>query len=341
MTWSSFTIGAALLLAMCGPAQAQVDGRLQASWEIYKERHIRPDGRVVDDGNGGISHSESQGYAMLLAAELGDPGLFARVWSWTRNNLMIRDDGLAAWRFDPEAEPPIADINNASDGDLLIAQALARGGQKWDRHEYLEEAASLARTIRADLLREVEGFTLLLPGAEGFFDEEAYVINPSYWIFHGIEDLQEVDPHPQWDALYDSGLRLLKAAAMRYGAVPDWVGVTGEGALFPPEDFEWVTGYNALRVPLYLRLAQEEEEAVLAVFEDNWGEAGALFPVRRSLANSEEVEYSDDPAFIGLRALLSCEGLDELPSLSPHSLYYPATLLLFTHLVRARGLAEC
>ncbi|HLW28922.1 MAG TPA: glycosyl hydrolase family 8 [Kiloniellales bacterium] len=341
MTWFSIPTALALLIACSGAVFAQEDERLQASWEVYQERHIRQTGRVVDDGNGGISHSEGQGYAMLLAAELGDAGVFARVWSWTLNNLMVRDDGLAAWRFDPDENPPIGDINNASDGDLLIAHALALAGEKWGRAEYVEQAQLLARTIREDLLREAGGYTLLLPGAEGFLDEQAYTVNPSYWIFHSIEKLQEVDPHPQWDALYDSGLRLLKAAAEEYDALPDWVGVTQEGELVQPEGFDWVSGYNALRIPLYLRLAQEEERTIFAAFAKQWGAAGALFPVVHDLADADEVEYNGDPAFSALRSLLNCEGLQELPLLSEESLYYPATLLLFSHLLRARGLAEC
>jgi endoglucanase len=36
-------------------------------WAAYRDRFVMPDGRVVDDANGGISHSEGQGYGLLLA----------------------------------------------------------------------------------------------------------------------------------------------------------------------------------------------------------------------------------------------------------------------------------
>ena len=46
--------------------------------------HLRdPDGRVVDNVNGGISHPESQGYGMLLAIAAGDRDTFERIWSFT------------------------------------------------------------------------------------------------------------------------------------------------------------------------------------------------------------------------------------------------------------------
>ena len=37
----------------------------QAEWLAFRNRFIAPEGRVVDTGNGGVSHSEGQGYAML------------------------------------------------------------------------------------------------------------------------------------------------------------------------------------------------------------------------------------------------------------------------------------
>ena len=48
------------------------------AWTDFKSRHIQQDGRVVDNGNGGISHSEGQGYALVLAELAGDREVFDR-----------------------------------------------------------------------------------------------------------------------------------------------------------------------------------------------------------------------------------------------------------------------
>ena len=37
------------------------------NWEHFKLKFITEDGRVVDDGNNNMSHSEGQGIGMLLA----------------------------------------------------------------------------------------------------------------------------------------------------------------------------------------------------------------------------------------------------------------------------------
>src|SRR5487761_2690925 len=59
-------------------------------WQDWSKRFVRPSGRVVDTGNHGISHSEGQGYGMLLAVAAGDRPAFDRLWAWTRANLQIR-----------------------------------------------------------------------------------------------------------------------------------------------------------------------------------------------------------------------------------------------------------
>src|ERR1700736_6013073 len=78
-----------------------------AAWQRYQSQFVRENGSVIDDANGGVSHSESAGYGMLLAFLAGDRASFERIWSFTRDELLIRDDGLAAWRWDPNSKPHV------------------------------------------------------------------------------------------------------------------------------------------------------------------------------------------------------------------------------------------
>src|SRR5450432_3381739 len=71
-------------------------------WEVFKRDFIEADGRVVDTGQGRISHSEGQGFAMLFAVRYGDRAAFDQAWQWTQRNLQVRDDALMAWRWDPQ-----------------------------------------------------------------------------------------------------------------------------------------------------------------------------------------------------------------------------------------------
>lgn len=343
MIWVKAFLGAVVLVVGLS-ATSHANESLQRSWEVFQERHVTADGRVVDDGNGAISHSESQGYTLLLAAELDSPGVFARVWTWTRNNLLIRDDGLVAWRYDPESQPPITDVNNASDGDLLIAHALSLAARRWQRQDYREEAEQLALAIRSELVREVGPYTLLIPGREGFAQEDGLVVNPSYWLFASLEEMQELDPDPVWQTLIDSGRQLLRDLIATYPLIPDWVTVGADGSFSPPDELPWESGYNALRVPLYLVAAGVNEAEVLEAFAVSWGDAGTPFPVVQPLDGESELEFNDDPAYDALRQLLACarqeQGVGQR-SLSPESFYYPATLLLLSNLYRDRGFPGC
>ena len=145
-----------------------IDGTVAAAdWAAYRDRFVMADGRVVDDANGGISHSEGQGYGLLLAFSAGDRGAFERIFDFTRNQLLIRDDGLAAWKWDPNAKPHIVDVNNASDGDILIAYALGLAGKAWGEPRYTEAAAKLATAIGTNLFAEANGRVVLKPGVSG------------------------------------------------------------------------------------------------------------------------------------------------------------------------------
>src|ERR1043165_7962149 len=114
------------LLALAHAIAAQPDNRgfdpedyLVGAWWLYKSEFL-DGGRIIDRSNGNITHSEGQGYGMLLAVAADDRDTFGALWNWTEKELYIRGDSLAAWKWDPEASPHVSDPNNASDGDLLI-----------------------------------------------------------------------------------------------------------------------------------------------------------------------------------------------------------------------------
>ena len=119
------------------------------AWRSYRSRFITEAGRVVDTANGMISHSEGQGYGMLLAVAANDRTTFERLWGWTRANLMVRSDELLAWRWEPGKRPAVADLNDASDGDILVAWALTEAAEAWDEASYRVAAAAHRRGGRA------------------------------------------------------------------------------------------------------------------------------------------------------------------------------------------------
>lgn len=117
------------------------------AWAAYKGAFLDPGGRIIDTGNSNISHSEGQGYGMWLAVLADNLSDFELIWSFTRTELLVRDDGLSAWKWDPRTRPHVTDINNATDGDILIAYALALAAGQWNRQDYAEASAAIASVI--------------------------------------------------------------------------------------------------------------------------------------------------------------------------------------------------
>src|SRR5258707_15080421 len=91
-----------------GPATLLADG-----WRQYKDRFLTSEGRIVDNANGGISHSEGQGYGMPIAERPNERPTVGAIWQWTQSNLPVRGGRVAAWRWSPQT-PHVADRNKAA-----------------------------------------------------------------------------------------------------------------------------------------------------------------------------------------------------------------------------------
>ena len=255
-------------------ASPEAPPQLRAAWEGFRARFLLPEGRVVDSGNGGISHSEGQGWALLCAERCDDRASFDRLLDWTGQALRRPEDRLHAWRYRPGAAQARSDRNNASDGDLFIAAALLLAARRWGQPAYAEAGRAVARDILRLLLRQVAGRTVLLPGATGFEEAEDVVLNPSYYAFPAIRLLARAVPDPAWLRLVADGLGLLRAARFgRWGLPPDWLTLRrADGALGLAPGWPPRFSYDAVRVPLYMAWAGLADEppvrAALAFWDD-------------------------------------------------------------------------
>lgn len=159
---------------------------------------------------------------------------------------------LHAWRYDPREAVAVADRNNATDGDILIAWALALAGKRWGNAEFTRESAEIRRAIRAKLVIERSGQLVLLPGLEGFADARRTVVNPSYYIWPALDDFARTDGEPVWRPLIDDGVKLVTAARFGPLALPvDWFEIAPDGKLAPATDKPPRFGFDAVRIPLY------------------------------------------------------------------------------------------
>lgn len=332
---------AAGFLGSSGPVTAESD------WTRYEALFVTEDGRIVDTGNGGVSHSEGQGWGLLLAEADGDRAGFERIWSWTKLHLGVRQDRLHAWRWHPDRpDDPTPDLNNASDGDIYIAWALLRASARWSVPEWRTAAAGILADLTACCVRRQGGHTVLLPGAVGFTRESGLVINPSYWVFPAFDAFQAAFDAPVWGALSLSGRDLLRAGRFgRWNLPGDWLLLDADGELALAQRFAPRFSWDAIRVPLLLAWAEIGAPDLYAPFVAYAG-GFAAYPYQPAFTNLDDdslASFALDPggrACLALAELThaqltgaSVPQIDLPPPAAEHS-YYTASLLALARLAR-------
>ncbi|WP_439597415.1 glycosyl hydrolase family 8 [Falsiroseomonas sp.] len=342
-------LGAGLGASGAGLPRQAAAAAVIGDWLAFRRRFLDADGRVRDTGNGGISHSEGQGAGLLFAVRFDDRPSFERILAWTRAVLRRPDDQLLAWAYRPGAPIPVPDLNNASDGDLLVAWALAEAAERWGRPDYRALAAEMARDLLRRVVLQQGDQTLLLPGAEGFLKPDHVVVNPSYYITPAFRVLARLQPSPQWRALEEDGLALVDQARFGRWRLPaDWVALS-RGAARPAPAQGWPArfSYDAIRVPLNLAWGGHAQAAALRAAVDFWQDpAHAAPPAWVDLRSNAVAPY---PADTGQRAILQLAAAtlagrgrpEALPGVAEAAAYYPAVLTLQARIAWAeRGLTE-
>lgn len=345
--WRSLlAICTATALMVAQPVAAQRAAIDAQAWAAYKAKFLDQNGRIVDNGNNGVSHSEGQGYGLLLAYLANSQADFEQIWYFTRTELLLRDDGLAVWKWDPAVTPHVTDTNDASDGDLLIAYALALAGSAWDRKDYLQAAANMAKAILSHVVVNSGGRTLLIPGVDGYLPsgrKDGPVINPSYWIFEAFPVMALLAPSDRWRKLSDDGLALLHTIQFGPRKLPaDWISLRAKPE--PADGFEAEFGYNAVRIPLYLARAGIDDKALLTRLRQGMSVEGDV-PATIDLTTGKPKDLLSDPGYEIVNHVVACVvNGTKLPAsvrqFAP-SLYYPATLQLLSLAFIAEKHPEC
>jgi len=310
-----------------------------AEWLSFKSRFVSHDGRIVDNGNGGISHSEGQGWGLLFAAAAHDQAGFDLILKWTSRFLRRPNDALHAWRYDPHGRPPVQDLNNAVDGDMFIAAALIKAGRLWGRPDFFQAAAAIGRDILRLLRRQAGSFMVLLPGIQGFEAPDAIVINPSYYAFPMITEIAGIVPSPDWARLQEDGRTLLDNGLFgRWSLPPDWLRIgRSDAALSPAPGWPPRFSYDAVRVPLWWVWQNLPAGPALRSIEQFWSATPtAATPAWVDVKTNEVASYSVSPgmiAIIRLVRLASGDASDIPPprvEMAPN--YYDAALIMLAHI---------
>lgn len=296
------------------------------NWAGFKQRFMADDGRIVDNGNGGVSHSEGQSYGLLLAQAAGDRVAFDKILAWTEAKLARPDVALYVWRYDPRAANPVADRNNATDGDLLIAYALAKAANRWREPRYAARSRAIDDAIGTRLVKTVGGRMLLLPGLDGFSTAARTTINPCYYVWPALDLFAKTGNVAVWRRVITDGEALIAAARFGANRLPtDWIDVSNTGAIAPAADKPPRFGFDAIRVPLFASVSGRG--ALVEPIRTWWRSMPAeQIPAWTDVVSGQFAEY---PLSVGGRAVVS----RTLGMRAPNTLstdYYAAALQCLT-----------
>jgi endoglucanase len=322
---------------------------LSSAWRDYVSRFVTQEGAVLDDANGGISHSEGQGYGMVLAVAVQDRATFGRIRDYAIENLQVRKDHLFAWKVEHTPDGPnVADFNNATDGDLLIAWALLEAYESWGNGDDLASAKVILADIAKKLVRPSVLGPVLLPGADGFVsdDGEIMTVNPSYWVYPALETIARHDTSANWGQIAVVGEDVLDLSQRAPSYLPpDWIDIGGL-KLVPSGKFSPAFGYNAIRIPLYLALSKNAlREKKAADFSTLKGFAANEGPMVTQVVTGETQSVMGGIGFRSVAALTRC--MDRAEPFPADLLqigsdtYYSTTLQILTVLAVAERFPQC
>ena len=302
------------------------------AWESYKSRFVMPDGRVVDTGNGNVSHTEGQGFAMLIAVSLNDRQTFDKLWQWTNATLKNKDNGLFYWRYDPTAPDPITDKNDATDGDTMIAWALLKAQKQWRENSYGIASDEITRALLKHTAISYAGYKVMLPGANGFDLNSRINLNPSYFIFPAWQAFADRTHLVVWRDLMRDGQKLVSKMGWGNANLPtDWVALSADGKMKPADEWKPRMSYDAVRIPLYIHW-QDPQSPLLAPWKTFWQRyQREQTPAWVNVLTNETSPYPMSGGLLAVRDFTLGANPGE-PQITAQDDYYSASLKMLTWL---------
>lgn len=326
---------------------------LSAPWAAWKAAYLAEDGRVVDALQQGASHSESQGYGLLMAALFGDDATFDAIYAWTETNLAIRSDALLAWRWLPAEGAGVPDMNNASDGDLFYAWALVLRGTRDANAGMMDRARAIATDlVTRCVVASPDGSNrqIMLPAAQGFARDGKIVLNLSYYMPLAMRDVARATGADALETCAAHGLDIMRELAA-VGPMPDWIEIGPEG-MAPSQMHSDRNGYEAMRVALFLIWSGNADHPAVAAQANAYRRAAAIatapmgYVTVFNRTSGDVIEASAHAGYGAVAALVDCVNASAKGSAIPFyrtvdQAYYPATLHLMALIAQITAAPEC
>lgn len=237
-------------------------------YRSYLTKYIKSDGagdlfvNASDRATNRYTVSEGQGYGMLIvaASKASSQAVFDKMNRYYLKNR-IPNSQLMSWKQDVDAG--VQYPNNATDGDLYIAQALYKAYNRWGTETYRKQADAITNDILRQNYNPNEGIltvgSWVYPGTDMY-----HVIRPSDIIPTFFENFYQHNHDERWRTVKENGLDLLQQASAKskHGMIPDFMTSINHQVGFPTnQEIPFVGlnnyGYESCRVPLNMSMSND------------------------------------------------------------------------------------
>ena len=263
---------------------------------------------------------------MLMAVANDDKATFDKLWQWTNRTLKNNENGLFYWRYNPAESNPVADKNNATDGDVLIAWALLKADARWHDKRYSAASDAITKALIDHTVIRYAGYRVMLPGVQGFKLEDEVVLNPSYFVFPAWQAFAGRSHLPVWRELIKDGKRLLgKMGSGKANLPTDWVSLASAGKLTPAKGWPPRMSYDAIRIPLYIAWS-DKQSPLLTPWKAWFGQFPREHtPAWVNVTTNEYAPYMMEGGLLAVRDLTMGQPSGE-PEITSKDDYYSASL---------------
>ncbi len=194
----------------------------------------------------GVTKVESMGWAMIIAAYMGDKTTFDGLYKFYKSK--VQGHGMMAWKVTCGG---INDGGSASDGDLDVAFAMVVASWQWG-DSYKDEAVNVINTVKK-LIVNCGGTSVIAGGMAGMgVYGGCNETDISYHTPAFFRCFAEVTKDNAWSKLADDTYTLLNNGANpTTGLIPDWQSLNG-GQASGGRNHSY--GFDACRAPWRIAL---------------------------------------------------------------------------------------
>ncbi|MBN1600424.1 MAG: hypothetical protein JW915_02390 [Chitinispirillaceae bacterium] len=218
-------------------------------YKSYKSSNLLPEcngGIRTAADNASETKVESMGWAMIIAAYMGDKTTFDGLYKFYKSK--VQGHGMMAWRTTCGG---VSDGGSASDGDLDVAFSMVVASWQWGE-SYKTEAIKIINTVKK-LIVNCSGGTSVIAGGMGGNStyggcQETDISYHTPAFFRCFADLTG---EKAWSKLADDTYTLLNNGADKTtGLIPDWQTLSGGAAGGRIHSY----GFDACRAPWRIAL---------------------------------------------------------------------------------------